>query len=78
MGDAEPVVRHRLVQDRAARPGVDGKDEMAQRLGEGPLVVDPFFASRLGQPLRAGQRGGPEPFDRVPHRAVVISRLHLS
>src|SRR5205814_10054366 len=34
VGEAEPVVRHRLVEDRAARPGVGSEHEVAQRLGE--------------------------------------------
>jgi hypothetical protein len=51
---AEPVVGHRLFEDRAAGPGVRGEDEMTQRLDERPLVVDPQAESRFGQPPGAG------------------------
>ena len=78
MGHAEAVVRQRLVEDSAARPGVGGEDEMAQRLGERPLVVDPFVASRFGQQLGARDSSRPETFERAPHRAVVVGGLHLS
>ena len=72
------MVGRRLVEDRAAGPLVGGEDEMAQRLDEGPLVVDPQVESRFGQPLRAGDGVGPESLDRVPHRAVVVGCPHLS
>ena len=38
----------RLVEDRAAGPGVGSEDEMAQRLDEGPFVVDSQVESRFG------------------------------
>ena len=46
--EAERVVWHRLVEDRAAGPRVGGEDEMAQRLDEGPFVVDSQVESRFG------------------------------
>jgi hypothetical protein len=78
LGEAKRVVRHRFVEDGAAGPGVGDEDEMAQRLDERPLVIDPFVERRFGQPLGAGDRLRPEPFDRVPHRAIVVGGLHLS
>jgi hypothetical protein len=45
VGQADRIVRHRLVGNRAAHPGVGGENEMAQRLDEGPLVVDPQVKS---------------------------------
>jgi hypothetical protein len=33
------VVRHRLAEDHATHPHVNGKGEMTQRLDEGSLVV---------------------------------------
>src|SRR5215472_15836886 len=47
--EAERVVGRRIVEDRAAGPLVGGHDEMAQRLDEGPLIVDPQAESRFGQ-----------------------------
>jgi hypothetical protein len=51
---------------------------VAQRLDEGPLAVDPFVAAGFGQPLSTSDRFRPEPFDRVPHGAVVVRGLHPS
>jgi hypothetical protein len=75
---AERVVGHRLFEDRAAGPGVGGEDEMAQRLDEGPFVVDPQEESRSGQPSGAGDGVRPEALDRFPHRTVVTGCPHLS
>ena len=77
MGVAERVVRHRIVEHRATRPRVRGEHQVAQRLDERPLVVDPLVTSRLRQPSGAGHRLGPEALDRVPHGSVVVGRLHL-
>ena len=76
--EAEPVVGRRLVEDRAAGPLVGGHDEMAQRLDEGPLVVDPLAQSGFWQLPGAGDGAGPEALDRVPHRAVVLGCPHRS
>ena len=75
---AERVVGRRLVEDRAAGPLVGGHDEMAQRLDEGPLVVDPLAESGFWQLPGAGDGLGPEALDRVPHRAVVLGCPHRS
>ena len=66
-----------LVEDRAADPAVGDEDEVPQRLGEGPLTIDPLVDGALGQPLGAGRRLRPHPLDGVPHRAEVVGRPDL-
>src|SRR5262249_53029693 len=45
--DSDAMKWHRLVQDRPARPRVGREYQMAQRLGERPLVIDTFVRGRL-------------------------------
>ena len=47
------MVWHRLVEDRAAGPGAGSEDEMAQRLDEGPFVIDSG-----GEQVRVAARRG--------------------
>jgi len=72
---AERVVRHRLVQHRAARPGVGDEHQMAQRLRERPLLVHLPGQRRRWQPPGSPGRVRPESFDGVPHRAEVVGVL---
>ena len=75
---AERVVRPRLVEHRARRPGVDHEHQVAQRLDERPLVVDPLLAGGLRQVARPVDGVGPQPLDRVPGGTVVVGRPHLA
>jgi len=79
VGQAQRVPGRRLAQDRAADPGVGGEDEVAQRLDEGPLVVDPLVQQLRGHPLRPRDRLLPQPLEDVPGLAepVGIGRAHL-
>jgi hypothetical protein len=73
------VPRRRPAQDRAADPGVGGEDEVAQRLDEGILVVDPLVQQVRVHP--AGPVHGllPQPLEDIPGLAVPvrIGRAHL-
>jgi hypothetical protein len=79
VGQVERVPRRRLAQDRAVHPGVGGEDQVAKRLDEGPLPVDPLVQQLRGHP--AGSRDGlpPQPFQDVPGVAepVGVGRAHL-
>jgi hypothetical protein len=61
-----------------AGPFVGGEDQVAERLGEGPFVVDPLVQGAFGQTPGAGDGLGPQVLDRVPHRAVVPGGPHRS
>jgi hypothetical protein len=72
------VVRHLLVQHRAARPGVGDEDQMAQRLRERPLLVN--LLGQRGRRQPPGPFGGlrPQPLDGVPHGPETLGRPDLA
>ena len=78
VGQAQRIPGRRLAQDRAADPGVGGEDEVAQRLDEGPFVVDPLVQQVRGHPARPRDGLLPQPLEDVPGLAepVGIGRAH--
>ena len=56
-------------EDRRGEPLVHREDQMAQRLHEGPLVVDRLVQRVFGERPRPGDRLRPRAFERRPRRA---------
>jgi hypothetical protein len=48
-----------LAEDRRREPLVHGEQQVAERLDERPLAVDPFVALGVGEAVAAGDRRGP-------------------
>src|SRR6185312_7425024 len=69
---AKRVIGPFLVQHGPAGPGVGDEDQMAQGLGERPLLVDLLGQRCRGQPPGALAGLRPEPLDGVPYRADVV------
>ena len=80
VGQVERVPGRRLAQQRAPHPGVGGEHEMAQRLDERPLALDPFVrAAREPCPGPGSTVSLPQPLEDGPRLAepVGVGRPHL-
>lgn len=71
---SERVEGRVVAPDHAAQPEVDGEDEVAQRLDDGPLAVDLFVAPGLREALGSAEGLGPARGHGVPSSAVVVGR----
>jgi hypothetical protein len=67
-----PVERCLLTEHHAAHPGVGGEHEVAERLDERPLTVDPLVEPGLGEPAGPLDELSPAMLEDRPRLAIPV------
>jgi hypothetical protein len=74
MWQVEWVPRARLPEDRTLDPRVGREHQVAERVDEGPLVIDGLVQQSGVEIPGAGHSAVPQPLDEVPRLAEPAGR----